>query len=373
MKIMVIMNTNSKQLKILLNSINIIASEDLFIFPSVKSDLARELGISEDCIFYNYKAPIFSEFRKLVDKYLHNCDLIYLDISDMIQAFAFQIEKTYRIICLYRGTVNAVWNMCYQYCFDYDFYYTHTEKYAKTMNREETRIYLFNSLIKLSLSFIVLHEVGHLALGHISKNRELSGKSFLLKFPGEPVTNEYAVELQKLEIEADCFASNALIKTLNEFILSINKKIQGNIGYIEAINFFLFAISTMLIHWKVISKQIAFDDDHPISLERLFAIISVIGTNLYNNPEIMSVYTKYIYSNAMLKNYMESDLMSDLGVYSEKSFELFDADQVLQMKGIGRILAVQAMIMIRTICEIQGVTLPQVLSPQLNLLNKLGY
>jgi len=87
----------------------------------------------------------------------------------------------------------------------------------------------------------------------------------------------------------------------------------------------------------------------------------------------MNAYTQYINNNPDIKKYLESDLMSDIGLYSEKSIDLFDADNNIQHSGLGRILGLQTMIMIKTICEIQGVTIPQILALQLNLLNKLGF
>ena len=370
------MSILSEKVEILFNSINIISSKSLYIFPSIKEELLCELNLDSNTEFYDYNAPLFKELKNLVDKYLTGCDLIYLNLADEIQAIAYQSNENDKVICIYRGTVNAIWNLCYQYCFDYDFYYTNSKKYAKTMNKKETHIYLFNYLVKLSLMFVILHEVGHLKLGHILKIRNITGGSLLLEFPKnlkENNTSTDTIELQKLEIEADIFAAQKFINMLDELVSSVNKKILGGVGYIEAINFIIFSISIILIHWQVISRQTGYDQDHPISLERLLAIVTVIGLELYKNPKIMNVYTEYIKNNIDIRNFLESDLKSDLDLDSKKMMDVFDNNENIHHSGLGRILGLQTMIMIKSICEIQGVTMPQILAAQLNLLNKLGF
>lgn len=67
-----------------------------------------------------------------------------------------------------------------------------------------------------ALDFLILHELGHIANGHVDRAVAKQLSPFIAEFGGEPLTPEEAIELHLMEIDADGFAaSQGVCKTMN--------------------------------------------------------------------------------------------------------------------------------------------------------------
>ncbi len=199
---------------------------------------------------------------------------------------------------------------------------------SMTVSKDPYRENIGYMIACLAIHFIVYHEVGHHAKGHVKRMKE-KYNLFYSETPYTHISNEYLEERKRMELEADMYAADMLIEKIDSLMECWGKYREMDVTYSEIFQLIVLALVIVKENlptevWRVEDIEKGYYLPNIIRISIIILIIASeprIKKAMY--PDIVELFTDDEEYKAEFENTYGIMVFDDNFQLTQKAYETF--------------------------------------------------